>query len=427
MATLAVLLIMLGCGAYQYFKGTIFKAFATIIIAICASIVAFGFFEQLADFFISRGSNSKYPAIVPWAQPSCFALLFILTFSILQTLAMQFTKHPVDFGFIPECIGRVVCGIFLGLILSGLLLTSLAMAPLPNKYPYQRFDAANPDPESPRKVLLNADGFTAGWFSLVSRGSFCPISSPRSFAVLHPAFLDQLYLNRHNDSGSVPLFTSKDSLDMPAVRQDGKPVKPDQKVTWYAPAAGLKDQDGKQITPPAGYDIIVVRTGIKRKTDSGKFTLSQLRLTCKQKDSAQGRYAGKAKNAYPIGYYSGQNRIRTKKLSEQITVDFGSETKKHIDFAFEVPDDYTPVLLEFKLNSIAEVPEPLPANQAPAPLPFVEQTRTDKDTKKTDAPYKPSTPDYSPSSQDSSTDSSRRGTGITLTRPIAPVGLDDTE
>lgn len=420
MASLAVLLIMLGCGAYQYFKGTIFKALATIIIAICASIVAFGFFEQLAEFFISRGSNSRYPAIVPWAQPLCFALLFILTFSILQTLAMQLTKQPVDFGFIPECIGRVVCGIFLGLILSGLLLTTLAMAPLPNKYPYQRFDEANPDPESPNKVMPNADGFTAGWFALVSRGSFRTISNPRSFAVLHPDFLDQLYLNRHNDSGNVPKICDSQAIDIPT-----------KNGAWYTPAAGIKDADGKPITLSSGHRLAVVRVGIKRSaiTDAGKFTLSQLRLICKQDVSTQGRYVGKGKNAYPIGYFSGQKQIQTKKLSEQITIertDFSSEEmRKYIDFAFGVPNDYTPVLLEFKLNCVAEIRKVVSSDQAPPIVPFVERSGSKKDDTKTN--YKPRRPDYSPSRQDSPTDSSKRGTGLTLTRPIAPIGLDDEE
>ena len=44
MASLAVVLIILGCAAYQYFKGTFVRAFATIIIAICASVAAFAFF-----------------------------------------------------------------------------------------------------------------------------------------------------------------------------------------------------------------------------------------------------------------------------------------------------------------------------------------------------------------------------------------------
>jgi hypothetical protein len=129
LVSLSVVLIILGCAAYQYFKGTFVRAFATIIIAICASVAAYGFFEVLANVFISRGDNSRLLSLVPWAQTLCFALLFIIVFGTLQTGVMFLTRQPIDLGFLPERIGRVVCGLFLGLILAGLLLTALEMAP----------------------------------------------------------------------------------------------------------------------------------------------------------------------------------------------------------------------------------------------------------------------------------------------------------
>ncbi|MEE9370318.1 MAG: hypothetical protein V3W45_02500, partial [Sedimentisphaerales bacterium] len=98
MASLLVVLIISGCVVYQYFKGTFVKAFATLIIAITASIVAFGYFEILANVFVSRGGNSRAPYLVPWAQPLCFALLFIVVFGTLQTLATLLTRKPVDMG-----------------------------------------------------------------------------------------------------------------------------------------------------------------------------------------------------------------------------------------------------------------------------------------------------------------------------------------
>jgi hypothetical protein len=366
MIGLAVVLVaILGCAALQYFKGTVVKAFAAIIVAICASAVAFGYFEVLANVFISR-----FPSLIPWAQALSFALLFIVVFAILQTAVVQLARQPVDLGVLPEGIGRVICGIFLGFILSGLLLTTLAMAPLPNKYPYQRFEERNPAAQRPKKVLFNADGFTAGWFSLLSKGSFRAIRNPRSFAVLHPAFLDQVFLNRHNDSGEIPLLTSTESIDVPKKND-----------AWYAPVAGIKDADGNPVTPESSHQIVIVRMGIKKNAlnDAGKFTLAQLRLICKKKSDTKGPLAGKGINVYPIGYISGENRIQRKKLSELITVapdDFRQETIRYIDFAFGVPNDHTPVLLGFKLNNIVEVPSPVSEEQAPPPSPFVERSRT---------------------------------------------------
>ena len=364
MASLVVLLIILGCAAYQYQKGTLVKSFATVIVTICASAVAFGYFEVLANVFISHGGSSRYPSIVPWAQPLSFILLFVLAFAILKTISGRLTRHPVDLGLVPERVGRVVCGILLGLILSGLLSTALATAPLPNKYPYQRFNQTRPDPEKPKKVLLNVDGFATGLFGIISSGSF---SGERSFAALHPVFLDQVFLNRHSFADGIPIVTSSQAIEVPR-----------KKAAWYAPES-LKFPNGKPVPSKRGHDLTIVRVGLKKSTirEAGKFTLSQLRLVCKQKRYAENPLAGKSKNIYPIGYLKMANQLQTKKLNEKIEIkgtDFDTLVKP-IDFAFYVPKDFQPVLLEFKQNSIARVPPLVPAEQVPPAVSFIQMSK----------------------------------------------------
>ena len=181
MASIAILIIILGCAALLFFKGTVVRAFATILVAICALIAAFSFFEFLAGFIISHADKGKALSIVDLAQPISFALLFIIVFAALQTLAIYFTRDKVDLGLWPERVGRVILGMILGFIVSGVLLTTLAMAPLPPKYPYERFDPENPKPASPQKVLFNADGFVTNLFSTVSGGS---LSGKKSFSYI---------------------------------------------------------------------------------------------------------------------------------------------------------------------------------------------------------------------------------------------------
>ncbi|MHC4583734.1 MAG: hypothetical protein ACYS3N_04355 [Planctomycetota bacterium] len=384
MASLAVVIIILGCAAYQFFKGTFVRAFATIIIAICASIAAFAFFEALANVFISRSDAGKFLSIVPWAQPLCFALLFIIVFGALQT-GLIFLTHlqPVDLGFLPERIGRVVCGILLGLILSGLLLTTLGMAPLPNKYPYQRFDGKL------NKVLLNTDGFATGLFGIISKGS---LSGKRSFATIHPDFLDQIHLNRQ--ISGTPLVTSK----TPAISLP----KPTEPAVWPAPESlneqisqlvselnrqgKLKDEStNKLISMPApvsnDYQPTIVRVGIrntalssKPKINGGIFMLSQLRLICKQQGYGDELLAGTGINIYPIGHLKAAGQIQ---VSTEIKLDRKDDFKnnareKWIDFVFCIPRDYVPMLLEFKQNSIIEIPSKaiVTADKAPSPVFF---------------------------------------------------------
>jgi hypothetical protein len=371
MGSLLVVLIILGCVAYQYLKGTLVKSFVVVITSICASVVAFGYFELLANVFISR------EILVLWAYPLSFALLFILAFAVLQTIAAQLTRRPIDLGLLPERIGRVVCGIFLGFIVSGLLLTAAAMAPISPKYPYQRFDETSPDPENPGKVLLNADGFATGWFSIISSGSF---SGKRSFATLHPAFLDQLFLNRHEIDNRVSIITSSDAIEIP------------NKAVWPAPE-GLKDSDGEKVSQKneKGEELTIVRVEITNQAikDDGVFTPSQLRVVCKQKNDDKNPLAGKGRNIYPYGYMKTANELQKKRLTDHIEIkrsDLDNRGVKNIDFAFYVPDKFVPVLVEFKQNCINQLPERITADQAPTVVPFVKQPEPEKDTA---APGKP--------------------------------------
>jgi len=389
MASIAVVLIILGCAAYQYFKGTFIRAFATIIIAVCASVAAFGFFEVLANVFISKGDNSRFLPLVPWAQTLCFTLLFIVVFGALQTGMMFLTRRPVDLGFMPERVGRVVCGIFLGLLLSGFLLTALGMAPLSNKYrsifSYQRFDGKR------SKVLLNADGFATGLFSIISKGS---LSGKRSFATIHPDFLDQVHLNRLI-SGTSTLTCNPPAISLPKPAVWPAPQSLSEQVSQIVSQLNrqgkLKDEStGKSISMPgpgSDYQPTIVRVGIKRralsikpKINVGVFILPQLRLICKRQGYGDDPLAGTGINIYPIGHLKAADQIQVSTNIEIDRHDFEDDKagEKWIDFVFCIPRDYVPVLLEFKQNSIVEIAKRaiVTADQAPPPVFFTQTSKS---------------------------------------------------
>lgn len=376
-ANLIIVLIILGCACYQYLKGTLINSFASVIIAVCASIVAFSYFELLANLLINH-SEGFLAFLVPWSQMLCFVLLFILAFAILKIGAALLTPQPIDLGLWPERIGRVIFGLFLGLIVSGLLLTALAMAPLPNKYPYQRFNAAKLNPDKPKRPLFAADSFATAWFSTISKG---PFSTNKSFEALHPDYLDQLHLNRHSINAGVTILADPDAIEVPK-----------KNAVWPAPE-DLKDaQDQeKTIELKSGHNLTIVRMGIKRdavkfrakgrtKTskhkrkkskkskssekkitlDAGTFTLSQVRLICQPITNARPSLTVNGKNVYPIGYLIPPNLLEQKQLNDVISLkpaDFEGKVK-WIDFAFFVPNDFVPVLIEFKQNNIAKLPPP---------------------------------------------------------------------
>jgi len=356
MISIAMLAIMAGCAAYLFLKGTLAQGVAMIFNALIAGFAAFGFYEMLADYLV------KYsPGVAVWAPMICFLLLFVLVFAILQAASMQLSKEKIDFGKLPEQIGRPVAGVILGYIVTGHLLVAAAMAPIPSQYPYPRFDDRNPNPSEPSKPLLSPDGFVAGLFGTLSTGSFSPIGEPKSFAMLHAGFIDQLHLNRHGGK-DVSLMTETSALD---VRRGGVRDAPEN----------LRDSEGKPVPSQAGKSLMLVRVGIRRGAlkDAAKFTLSQFRLVCGPKGAAAaGPLAAKGEAVYPVGYIGEGLRLETKPLGQVITVDPAKVTDDALmmDLAFQVPTNLTPVLIEFKRNNVAQVSSSTSPEDALQPIPF---------------------------------------------------------
>jgi hypothetical protein len=441
MASLVVLLIALGCAALQFFKGTFVKAFVAIIIAIISGIVSFAFFESAANMIISRGDGGTLLSIAPWAQTLCFILIYIVVFALLQTGAIYLLHEKIVFGELPEYIGRAVCGLILGFIISGFLLTALAMGPLPLNYPYQRFDPRSVDPDDPKGVLFNADGFATGLFSIVSKGS---LSGKRSFAAVHPDYLNQLFFNRLIETDSISII----SYTFPAITVSR------EAAVWDAPKAisdqanaligelrtgggRIKTADNKTVSLPVSTDsgdIKIVRVGILRKALKGNskingaaFTLSQLRLICTRRGSSQDRLAGDAINVYPIGHLRSADQIQVASEVRVMIEGFGNG-ERFIDFVFNVPSGYDPVLVEYKLNSIVEIAQTAvvtdPAN-IPAPATFDATSSGGAGNRNRNRPNRNR---RSPSSQqESSTEStSDSSSGLSDTsRSIVGPALDD--
>lgn len=364
---LIVLLVAGGCAAYQFAKGTLVKSFVLVVTSISSSIAAFGYFELLGNVFLNKITNPKF---MPWLQPLSFVLLFALTFAILNTIASQLTKKEIDLDNLLEKAGRVVCGLFAGLILSGAILTTLNMAPLPNQYPYQRYDKANPNVDRPKGSILNTDGFTTGWFNLVSAGS---LSGKKSFSAIHPDFLNQSFLNRLYTDNEVTLTSNSDAIEVPG-----------KTAFWPAPDS-LKDTDGYPINPKSAHNLTMVRIGITKNAIKQKetaFAISQLKLICRENSASKNPLFGKAKNAYPIGYIKAPNTLQTTSLSDKITISKSDVSGKvrWIDFAFYVPNGYTPNLVAYKQNSIVTLPGQTDDDQTPETLPFIQLSKCATDT-----------------------------------------------
>jgi len=357
MATALVILAILGCAAYHYFRGGIIKSFAMIIITISSSIIAFGFFEALASLFISR-AGVKAPALAQWSFALSFILIYTLSFSLQQALIAQFTKKPAELGDLAEKILRPVLGAIFGFLLSGVILTALAMAPLPTKYSYERFDKNNITPARPKKSLFNSDGFIVNIFSVLSRGAF---NSEKNFASIHPNFLDQVFINKLAVSEKIPIVSIENEISLPL-----------ESPVWFA-SKDLKDEKGNPIAASGDNDLIAIRLGFKKPADmrsSNIFLAGQIRLVCKPENEAK-EFSSSAKNIYPVAFIKTASLAQKLKLKDQFEIKWDEFTDKlpdgsgkWIDFLFELPKKYTPMAVEFRQNSFVKAPPPSGAEKA---------------------------------------------------------------
>ncbi|MBN1788128.1 MAG: CvpA family protein [Sedimentisphaerales bacterium] len=343
---LIVFITILIVVAFVYVKGAIIKASLLLISTLAATAVTFGFFENLAKLIISHGF------IISIALPVSFILLFAATMIILNILIGKLVTAELSYNKMTDNIVKCLIASFTGFIIAGIILIAASMMPL-GKLPYQRFtknvtNSIKPD----KKLILNADGFVTGLFSWLSRGS---MSSNKSFATLHPDFINEIHLNKLGwDKDNKP-YTGAEAVSV--------------KAAWK-PEAELVSLSDNQPINTSGKKAIIVRVLISLNTiqEGGArpdreimaFTLAQVGLVCKDSDSAN-NLGGKGIIIRPIGYLNGENIVEEKNLTERIE-------SKELDIVFLIPPDTAPVVLKFKQNGAASIQKLVSGEKIPPPL-----------------------------------------------------------
>lgn len=358
-AAVGIILISILCVSHLYLKSSAPRSFAAAIAAVVAVIAALGYYEIASATLISKGHGGQ------WVQPAIFVIIFVTVLVVTKLLADFLLPRDVDFGQLPARIAGVLCGGVAGVVISGALFIAIAMSPVALKWPYARFEQGNINITSPKSSLLNSDGIVADLFAWISKGS---MSSGKSFAVYHANFIDQLHLNRHKASDGVYMITAAEAIVVP--KKDGVRTFDIDQRTFTIVRMGIK---GGEIDSGGAMD----------KDGDVSFTLSQVRILCKQKDQAEDM-TGSARPVYPEAQLL-NNELIPVRLDKTINVARGAFESVStygrvawIDLAFRVPADMTPVLLEFKQNAVATLPKAVIGTEEIDSLPGNEQYEEDE-------------------------------------------------
>lgn len=323
MAELAVIAIILATIAFIYLKGSVIRAFLLLINALIAATVAFAYFETLGRLIIG------YEMLVKWALAASLILIFAIVLAILDAIGSKLMPTDLYFGDFADRIIRSLLAVFPGIIIAGVILTAVAMMPIGTKWPYERFTAAVRNPTEPDKTLiLNADGFITTFSSWLSRGS---MSGKKSLAVFHPDFLNEIHLNRIGTDKNNLAIAEESTISVEAARSPQTEL--------------VSASDNQPISEGSRAKAVIIRA-----RRDGTFSMSQVRLICKKSDSG-GNLTGSGEVVWPIGHITRGNVVIRKSLSEKII----SDPAIPLDFVFYIPADTVPVMLQYKLNSVAVV------------------------------------------------------------------------
>lgn len=340
MALVMVLLVLSLTLAFFHLKCTMMQSLITLWSSVVSTILAFSFYESVAELFISRGYGLQ------WAHVGSYVIVFIAAFAVLRLASEYLVRVNVDLGSRAKTFSAVLCGLITGVIFSGNLLVAMGLLPLQGKVFYSRFDPSGPvAPDRPKAPALSTDGFVSGLYGLISAGS---MSSGKSFKVFHADYLTQIHLNKLKVQDKVLTVCSNKAVKVPS-KKGQQPVR-----SW---------------TSPDNEEFVVVRMGIaaKKISDGGannadgkvEFFPAQIRLIVKEdKTAASGAksLSGSAKALYPVGFLKNGSLVQSE-LNQTISPD-PKELKNRIlwlDVAFDMPQGYNPVLLEFKLNAVADL------------------------------------------------------------------------
>jgi hypothetical protein len=354
LATLLVIIIIAGFVLFQYSKGGIISGFIFLMAVLLGAITAFGYYELLAGYVKDFGF------IGAKAYALAFLLVFVFVFAIVKEVSNKLLVPVINFAPMTDRAGGVVLGILAGYFFAGAILITIGLLPYKWNWLYGRFEDSLSNPPQASGAMLNPDGCLSGLFGLISRGS---LQGTNNFAVVHADYVNQIFLNRQVGEGISPIAgEGAITIEEPGVR-----AAPENIVE----APKQKSEKPQPVAIEAGKTLTLVRLKVNTNAltapeseEQAKFPLAQLRLIVKEKESARDIFAGSAQAVYPIGFLNEKGQLEQKPL--ETILDPAELKQDGLDFAFYVPANCAPVLVEFRQNSIEEIRPSRHTGQPPA-------------------------------------------------------------
>jgi len=180
--------VMLAVG-YVYFKEGLFTAVTMCCNVFIAGLVAFNFFEPLANLIEPSLSESF---LAGFEDAFCLIALFCLTLGLLRMVTNNLSNTLLDYHQLPQQGGGTLIGLFTGYLIAGFMICVMQTLPLHEQF--MSFDWHYTEGDSMVRQLFPPDRV---WLAAMRRAGAYALSNEEDFKVRLDENSDSYYYDRH--------------------------------------------------------------------------------------------------------------------------------------------------------------------------------------------------------------------------------------
>jgi hypothetical protein len=167
LAFMTVLLMLLV--AYCFWREGLLTACTTCINVLIAGLVAFNFWELIADLLDPLFQET---VVAGYEDALCLVALFALTLGLLRWVTNSLANRQLEYHPVLDQGGRVVLGLLTGYLIAGFLVCVLQTMPLPDDF-MQFTPGSDPNEVSAIRRVLPPDHV---WLALMRRAGSYPFA-----------------------------------------------------------------------------------------------------------------------------------------------------------------------------------------------------------------------------------------------------------
>jgi hypothetical protein len=162
--TLVIMLIV----AYAYFREGVLTALMMLVNVFLAGLVAFNFFEPLANELEPMIANTW---MAGFEDAVCLFALFAVTLGLLRLITNNFVNNELQLPALAQQVGAVLIALVTGYLLAGFLLCMVQTLPIGERF--MGFDSEVEDTGPRIRRVIPPDRV---WLALMQRAGAGPLS-----------------------------------------------------------------------------------------------------------------------------------------------------------------------------------------------------------------------------------------------------------